>query len=104
MPIDITREKMTALRDHFIARQHELLALTCAFVETESPSGDKEASSAIASLVASAAGSISAVDSIERIASDEFGEHIRIRAFVKEDSAPIIILGHADTVHPRGSI
>ena len=57
---------MQALRDHFIARQHELLALTCALVETESPSGDKEASGAIASLVASAAATISAVDSIER--------------------------------------
>src|SRR5437763_8122562 len=98
MPIEITRERMNALREHFIARQHELLALTCAFVETESPSGDKEASGAIASLVASAAATISAVDSIERIASEDFGEHIRIRAFAKEnESAPIIILGHTDT-------
>jgi glutamate carboxypeptidase len=105
MAIEITREKMNALRDHFIARQHELLALTCALVETESPSGDKDGSNDVASLVASAAGSISAVHSVERITSEDFGEHIRIRAFTGENGAPpIVILGHTDTVHPRGTI
>src|SRR2546422_6203335 len=101
----INREKLQALRDHFIARQHELLALTCALVEAESPSGDKDGSSAVVSLLASAAGSISAVSSVERITSEDFGEHVRIRAFVDgNDIAPVVILGHTDTVHPRGTI
>src|SRR5713226_1410113 len=105
MPIEITREKMNALRDHFAARQHELLALTCALVETESPSGDRDGSSAVVSLLANAAGSISAVSSVERIAAEGFGEHLRIRAFTEaSDHAPIVILGHTDTVHPRGAI
>ncbi|HMG76485.1 MAG TPA: M20 family metallopeptidase [Pyrinomonadaceae bacterium] len=105
MPNELTAEQVTALRDHFIARQHELLALTCALVETESPSGDKDGSSEIVSLVASAAGSISAVSSVERITSEDFGEHVRIRAFTEEnDAPPIVILGHTDTVHPRGAI
>ena len=105
MPIEITREKMNGLRDHFLARQHELLAFVRALVETESPSGDKDGSSAVVSLLANAAGSISAVSSVERIAFEDFGEHLRIRAFVKEnDDAPIVILGHTDTVHPRGAI
>jgi len=96
---------MTALRDHFVARQHELLALTCALVETESPSGDKDGSSAVVSLLASAAGSIGAVNSVERITSEDFGEHVRIRAFAGEnEAAPIVILGHTDTVHPRGAV
>jgi len=96
---------MQALRDHFAARQHELLALTCALVETESPSGDKEGSSAIVSLLASAAGSIGAVNSVERIASEDFGEHILIRAFANSDNeTSLMILGHTDTVHPRGAI
>ena len=102
---ELTIEQVIALRDHFTARQHELLALTCALVETESPSGDKDGSSDVVSLLASAAGSISAVTSVERITSEDFGEHIRIRAFVGEDdAAPIVILGHTDTVHPRGAI
>ena len=105
MPNELTREKATALRNHFSARQHELLALTCALVETESPSGDKDGSSAVVSLLASAAGSISAVTSVERITSEDFGEHMRIRAFADgDDVAPVVILGHTDTVHPRGTI
>src|SRR6266851_3305207 len=101
----INREKLQALRDHFIARQHELLSLTCALVETESPSGDKDGSSAVVSLLASAAGSIPSVNSVERITSENFGEHLRIRAFAGEnEAAPIVILGHTDTVHPRGAV
>jgi glutamate carboxypeptidase len=105
MPRELTVEQVIALRDHFLARQHELLALTCALVETESPSGDKDGSSDVVSLIASAAGSISAVNSVERVTSEDFGEHVRIRAFAGDsDAAPIVLLGHTDTVHPRGAI
>jgi len=105
MPNQMTKETLVALREHFVARQHELLALTCALVETESPSGDKDGSSAVVSLLASAAGSIAAVNSVERITSEDFGEHVRIRAFGGEnEAAPIVILGHTDTVHPRGAV
>ena len=104
MANELTREKMAQLRDHFVSRQHELLALTCALVETESPSGDKDGSSAVVSLLANAAGSINAVSSVERITSEEFGEHLRIKAFTDNNSPPIVILGHTDTVHPRGAI
>lgn len=96
---------MLALREHFVSRQHEVLALTCALVETESPSGDREGSAAVVSLIASAASSISSVNSVERFASEDFGEHIAVRAFAKsESSRSIMVLGHTDTVHPRGSI
>lgn len=95
---------MAKLRDHFVSRQHELLALTCALVEAESPSGDKDGSSAVVSLLANAAGSINAVSSVERITSEEFGEHLRIKAFTDNNSPPIVMLGHTDTVHPRGAI
>jgi len=96
---------MQALRDHFVARQHELLALTCALVETESPSGDKDGSSAIVALLASAASSIPSVNSVERISSENFGEHLRIRAFADSpNEKSLMVLGHTDTVHPRGAI
>jgi glutamate carboxypeptidase len=105
MPQTLTKEKMQALRDHFISRQHELLALTCALVEAESPSGDKEGSGTVVSLLASAAASIGSVNSVERFASEDFGEHLAVRAFGKDDNSPgILILGHTDTVHPRGAI
>src|SRR5947209_327032 len=103
--MQMNRETLLALREYFATRQHEILALTCALVESESPSGDKEGSSAVVSLLASAAASIGAVNSIERVASEDFGEHILIRAFQAQDSAPqLLIIGHTDTVHPRGSI
>lgn len=105
MTTPINREKMHELRAHFAARQHELLALTCALVETESPSGDKAGSSAVVSLLASAASSISAVKSVERIAGESSGEHLRIHAHTENDKhRPLLILGHTDTVHPRGAI
>jgi glutamate carboxypeptidase len=105
MDENLTRDKANELREHFLARQHELLALTCALVESESPSGDFDGSSAVASIIAGAAGTINAVNSVERITSEGFGEHLRIRAFTDgDDVAPVMILGHTDTVHPRGSL
>jgi glutamate carboxypeptidase len=96
---------MLALREHFVSRQHEVLALTCALVEAESPSGDREGSSAVVSLLASAMSSITSVNSVERFASEEFGEHLAVRAFAKNDSSrSVLVLGHTDTVHPRGTI
>src|SRR5215471_4461119 len=101
----ISREKMMALREHFVSRQHEVLALTCALVEAESPSGDREGSSAVVSLLASAASSISSVNSVERFASEDFGEHLAVRAFARGDTPrSILVLGHTDTVHPRGTL
>src|SRR5205807_7172954 len=55
--------------------------------------------------LASAAASINSVNAVERFASEDFGEHILIRAFGRDDdSASILILRPTDTVHPRGAI
>jgi glutamate carboxypeptidase len=81
-----------------------MLELTRALVETESPSGDEAGSKAVASLLADAAGPIEGLR-VERLPAANYGEHLRITAF--EDavgSTPIVILGHTDTVHPRGSL
>lgn len=96
---------MEALREHFASRQHELLTFVCSLVETESPSGDPDGSRSVVGSLASAATSIGSVNSVERITSDQFGEHLRVRAFANDsEAAPIVILGHTDTVHPLGSI
>ena len=104
MTKELTKEQLAALRDHFVARQHELLAMTCALVEAESPSGDQDGSADVVTLLASAAGSIGGINSVEKITSEDFGEHLRIKAFADSDRAPIVILGHTDTVHPRGAV
>lgn len=45
---------------------------------------------------------ISADFKIERIAAESYGEHLIIRAF-ESAQKPVLLLGHTDTVHPRGT-
>ncbi len=93
-----------ALERYFKERLTEVLSLTRALVEIESPSGDEQGSKAVVALLASEARSIDSVSIIEKISSADYGEHLRLRAFDQEEAKPIIILGHTDTVHPRGSL
>lgn len=101
-----TGSNSLAFRDYFLNRRRETLALTRALVEAESPSGDDAGSRAVVSLLAAAARTINAVTTIERVASENYGEHLRLRAFGngRNNANPIMILGHTDTVHPRGSL
>jgi len=105
MPDIPAKEQLMKLRELFAERQSKMLSFIRALVETESPSGDAAGSAAVVSLLADAAGQIGCVNSIERIPVADFGEHLRIRAFGEDNSnAPIVLLGHTDTVHPRGSL
>jgi glutamate carboxypeptidase len=99
------REQLGSLREVFVNRESEFLSSVRALVETESPSGDLNGSRQLVSLLAEMAAQIGAVNSIDRIPANDFGEHLRIRAFTQaNDKPPILLLGHTDTVHPRGSI
>jgi glutamate carboxypeptidase len=106
MERDINRAEAVALRSLIQEREGTMLALTRALVETESPSGDVEGSRAAASLLAEAARATPGVTSVERIESPEYGEHLRIRAFdqARQGAGTILLVGHTDTVHPRGSL
>jgi glutamate carboxypeptidase len=95
-----------ALYAFFESRQSEILKLTRALVETESPSGDLEGSRAVTRLLAEEAGTINGVNTVERIESPGYGEHLRIRmsAAARDNASQILLVGHTDTVHPRGSL
>lgn len=98
--------KLTAMRAFIARRQDELVDLICRLVEIESPSGDVRGSRAAVHLLEDVARTIPSVSSIERVNSPDCGEHLRIRAFcddAKSDGATLI-LGHTDTVHPRGTL
>jgi len=95
---------LAALSDYFHSRQDAVVAFTRALVETESPSGDEMGSQATASLLSAAAAGISRVTTNERIASEKYGEHLRVVAFGESREKPVVIVGHTDTVHPRGSV
>src|SRR4051812_33535126 len=103
---ELNGSKAKALRDAIEARRADALALTRALVETESPSGDVLGSGAVVSLLAQTAKTIDGVTSVERIESPGYGEHLRIRAFDRAEvsEGSILLVGHTDTVHPRGSL
>ncbi|MFN2510078.1 MAG: M20 family metallopeptidase [Pyrinomonadaceae bacterium] len=105
----MTSETSSSLAQQFQQRFHEkqaeIVSLTRALVETESPSGDESGSRAVVDLLAGAAAEARCVTAIQRVDAPGFGQHLVIRAFGGEtDSTTIMIIGHTDTVHPRGSI
>jgi len=102
--MQLSTSHTATLSDYFLSRQDAVVAFARALVETESPSGDEAGSKAVVSLLAAAAAGISRVTTIERVASENYGEHLRVTAFGDLREKPIVILGHTDTVHPRGSL
>src|ERR1044072_2385641 len=102
--MELSSSNMADLSNYFAARKDALVAFARALVETESPSGDEAGSKAVVSLLAAAAAGISGVTAIDRVASEEYGEHLRVTAFGASRAKPIVILAHTDTVHPRNSV
>ena len=95
------------LRRHFEARLGETLSLTRALCEIESPSGDGEGSAAVVNLLADAAKALGGFAACERVAAPGgYGEHFILRAFEDAPSGarPLVLLGHTDTVHPKGTL
>lgn len=107
MPFELSSSNAKNLLRHFENRRDEILSLTRAICEVESPSGDGEGSRAVVKLLAEVASSIVGVESVERIAAaGDYGEHLLVRAFsegTREERA-LLLLGHTDTVHPRGTL
>lgn len=91
---------------YFQKRQDEILAAIRTVVEIESPSYDVAGSLAVVDVLEATARSIPGVNSVERILSDGYGDHLIIRAYqdIKNNAGHIFLLGHTDTVHPRGSL
>jgi glutamate carboxypeptidase len=85
-------------------RQAEVETFIQSLVEVESPSGDVEGSRAVVDLLVQAANELACVDAIERVDVPDFGQHLVIKAFQKTDQQQILVVGHTDTVHSRGSL
>ena len=107
MNFELNSSDAASLRRHFEGRRGEILSLARALCEIESPSGDGEGSTAVVNLLADAAKSVRGVASVERVgARDGYGEHFILRAFdnPSSEARPLLLLGHTDTVHPRGTL
>ena len=88
--------------EYFQNRQAVIIESIREIVEIESPSYDVESSKAVVLWVENEARKIGLDLEIEKIAAEEYGEHLITRAFPGEGK-PIFLLGHTDTVHPVGT-
>ena len=106
MTAELNRTDADALLKQLASRQSELLALTRALVETESPSGDEDGSRAVVTLLADAARNLPGVTTVEHLPVENYGEHLRIHLYADDprDTHTTLLLGHTDTVHLRGSL
>jgi glutamate carboxypeptidase len=96
-----------SLLDVFRRREAEMLSRIVALVERESPSGDLSGSRAVVALLERLAREIGCVGKVSRVPVEGYGEHLRVEAFTphsRDDGRTTLLLGHTDTVHPRGSI
>ena len=105
MPVELDKNVAAALQEYFAGREREMLSFMRALVEAESPSGDVEGNSAVVSLLAEAVRQIDLETEITFESNPDYGTHLLIRAFGQNrtDAPTTLILGHTDTVHPRGS-
>jgi glutamate carboxypeptidase len=105
MPSEISKADAQKIQELISERQAEIIALIKAVVEAESPSGDADGSCAVVDLLIRASENIKCINAIERIEVPEMGQHLVIRAFHNSPStSSVLIVGHTDTVHSRGSI
>ena len=92
--------KAHAFFDYFRNNQVETLNLIREIVEIESPSRDVAGSRAVVGFLHKETLKISSEFQIEKVFTENYGEHLIIRAY-ESKAKPILILGHTDTVHPR---
>ncbi|HKP45710.1 MAG TPA: M20 family metallopeptidase [Pyrinomonadaceae bacterium] len=101
--MELSASNLQSLRKHFAVRQDDILALTRALIENESPSGDYAGSVSVVALLSRALQSIPGAR-VEVFPVADFGQHLCVTIAGPTDAKPIMLLGHTDTVHPRGSI
>src|SRR5262245_27641958 len=101
----ISQDLANQLLSAFKARQQSIESFIRVLVEIESPSGDEPGSRAVVDRLVESARELACVDSIERREVLEFGQHLVISSFTKsQDEGQILLIGHTDTVHGRGSV
>src|SRR3569832_2966450 len=83
----LARQILAALQ----TRQAEVEAFIQSLVEVESPSGDMEGSRAVVDVLAQAASKVPCVDAVERVAVPDFGQHLVIRAWPKNEQLFLLV-------------
>ena len=106
MTIEFDRRAADGLLEHFSRREGDVIALARSLVELESPSGDLEGSRAVVDRLEAALRETGVINGLSRVVSEGYGEHLRVEAFGSAEAVarPVLLLGHTDTVHARGSL
>lgn len=95
---------MSNIREHFEARRAQIVRQIEQLVEIDSPSRDASGISAAVAWLESRLEKVPGITTVERIPADGLGEHVIFRAFEEAGGGkPAMMLGHIDTVHPRGT-
>jgi len=92
------------LLEYFQQRRDAIVDEINELVSIESPSNDAAASSKIADLLEKKFREAGQGVSVERVEAKGVGEHLIVRLGHESTERPTLILGHTDTVHPRGTI
>jgi glutamate carboxypeptidase len=96
---------VSKLHNYFVHRQTEIESFIRELVAQESPSGDVGGSRAVVELLETAAKKLKCVYEVEKVDVPDFGQHLVVRAFQnRQDQGQIMLVGHTDTVHSRGSL
>lgn len=93
---------MKTFVEYFQNRQINILNSIQEIVDIQSPSRDVAGSAAVVDFLEKQAREISTNFQIQRIVAENYGEHFILRAFPSNEK-PVLLLGHTDTVHPKGS-
>lgn len=98
---------MDNLLEYFQNKESEIVEKIRQIVEIESPSYDVEGSRDVVNWIENQLQTIGSISTIERLYREGYGEHLIIRAFsdsrLSAHDSQLFLLGHTDTVHPRGS-
>ena len=95
-----------SLLTHFTTRRAEILRQIRALVEIESPSWDVAGSQRVVAQIAEFVADLPLPATLERIDAPNCGQHLRLRFFTDcaQSDGALLLLGHTDTVHPRGTL
>lgn len=91
--------------EYFQNKESEIVEKIRQIVEIESPSYDEEGSRNVVDWIENETREINFMSRFTRCKRDGYGEHLLIRCFGSENytAKQILLLGHTDTVHPRGA-
>src|SRR4051812_36237319 len=87
---------------YFVSRQNALVETIREFVQIESPSDDKAAADRMGSLLAERFAFRAGRSKLHR--AEEFGDNLQIDFPGAANEAPVLLLGHFDTVYPLGTL